>query len=485
MENTIGDAPSEWYREEEHIGYDVDGRRILKRRWNDSIENLLHTIDDPSYWRKVFDEKEDREISLSRAHLELIQRLRNGAFPNKSSNGDMRQEQNHEVAEVAWSTNHEPKRRFVPSKWEAKLVLRVIRTLRAHATLNVPQSKNLEQKMIWDAENTFQSSTPVNTYLPAQKAKKPNHVDSYNPPFEYQVGDEGASEMNGRDHNATHATYTALRRVPSYSPFVVERFQRCLDLYLCPRMVKHRLDVRPQDILPSLPTPKELKPFPSSACLKFNGHEEKVLSIAIDPSGQWLLSGSEDCTVRKWEVSSSRCISVWHFRDIVKSVAWCPNAVTNTFSACIASVILLLSSTRVSGNVSFPSLGYSVHSKVENSRMPEWKEGDSGVTVHLASDVSKVTWHKKGDYFASLITGGSNVMIHRMSRRTSQLIFHEQKYSIQSAMFHPHRPFMLVCTRSCVYLYDLHQQRLIKKLSSGTQTLSCMAVHPGGNRSTI
>ena len=33
------------------------------------------------------------------------------------------------------------------------------------------------------------------------------------PANEYQVGDEGASEMNGRDHNATHATYTALRRV--------------------------------------------------------------------------------------------------------------------------------------------------------------------------------------------------------------------------------------------------------------------------------
>ena len=69
MENTTGDAPSEWYREEEHIGYDVDGRRISKRRWNDSIENLLHTIDDPSYWRKELNEKEDREISLSRAHV--------------------------------------------------------------------------------------------------------------------------------------------------------------------------------------------------------------------------------------------------------------------------------------------------------------------------------------------------------------------------------------------------------------------------------
>mmetsp|Transcript_12091 Transcript_12091/g.46933 ORF Transcript_12091/g.46933 Transcript_12091/m.46933 type:complete len:209 (-) Transcript_12091:1149-1775(-) len=105
--------------------------------------------------------------------------------------------------------------------------------------------------------------------------------------------------------------------------------------------------------------------------------------------------------------------------------------------------------------------------------------------VHLASDVSKVTWHKKGDYFASFMIGGNNVMIHRMSRRTSQLIFRDQKFPIQSAMFHPYRPFMLICTRTCVYLYDLNEQSLIKKLSSGNQTLSCMAVHPGGNLLSI
>ena len=60
---------------------------------------------------------------------------------------------------MAWQINHEPKRRFIPSKWclrktrhalfrathfslhrEAKLVLRIVRALRAHATPNALQS---------------------------------------------------------------------------------------------------------------------------------------------------------------------------------------------------------------------------------------------------------------------------------------------------------------------------------------------------------
>jgi len=108
-------------------------------------------------------------------------------------------QQNHEVAEVAWSTNHEPKRRFVPSKWRvskfhmlgseqviffsqgskigvachshtpsprnvectaicAWSCLFIFQT--SSKFNNCIKQKNLEQKMIWDAENTFQSSTP-------------------------------------------------------------------------------------------------------------------------------------------------------------------------------------------------------------------------------------------------------------------------------------------------------------------------------------
>lgn len=31
-------------------------------------------------------------------------------------------------------------------------------------------------------------------------------------------------------------SYTCLRQVPAYANFIKERFERCLDLYLCPRV---------------------------------------------------------------------------------------------------------------------------------------------------------------------------------------------------------------------------------------------------------
>ena len=66
MENTIGDVPIQWFRDEEHIGYEVDGRKILKRARVDHLDHLLQMVDDPTYWRKVFDEREDKEIYLER-----------------------------------------------------------------------------------------------------------------------------------------------------------------------------------------------------------------------------------------------------------------------------------------------------------------------------------------------------------------------------------------------------------------------------------
>ncbi len=74
MDNTIGDVPLEWYREEEHVGYDADGRKIFKPGKGDSIEHLLQLVDDPSYWRTVFDEKGGNEPKLSKAQVRRLNR---------------------------------------------------------------------------------------------------------------------------------------------------------------------------------------------------------------------------------------------------------------------------------------------------------------------------------------------------------------------------------------------------------------------------
>ena len=63
--------------------------------------------------------------------------------------------------------------------------------------------------------------------------------------------------------------------MPAYAGFVKERFDRCLDLYLCPRKIKHRVNVDdPSVLLPKLPSPNELKPFPTEqAIVSFDNYK--------------------------------------------------------------------------------------------------------------------------------------------------------------------------------------------------------------------
>jgi hypothetical protein len=53
------------------------------------------------------------------------------------------------------------------------------------------------------------------------------------------------------------------------------------------------------------------------------GHEGSVRSIVFSPNGTQALSGSEDRTLRIWDLKSGRCIAVLEgHTDIVRSVAW-------------------------------------------------------------------------------------------------------------------------------------------------------------------
>lgn len=92
--------------------------------------------------------------------------------------------------------------------------------------------------------------------------------------------------------------HAALRVVPAYERFIRERFLRCLDLYLAPRAIKMRLTIRPEELVPQLPAPRDLQPFPTTEALRFDGHTALVRSADFDPSGQYAVSGGDDATVR-------------------------------------------------------------------------------------------------------------------------------------------------------------------------------------------
>ena len=63
-------------------------------------------------------------------------------------------------------------------------------------------------------------------------------------------------------------------------------------------MRKERVRVDAEDLLPKLPKPRDLQPFPTTLSLVFRGHSDIIRSISVDPTGQWFVSGSDDGYVK-------------------------------------------------------------------------------------------------------------------------------------------------------------------------------------------
>ena len=171
-----------------------------------------------------------------------------------------------------------------------------------------PKDKSVERHkfyLMWDADDKSEDVRRLEDPIPAPKPRLPGHEESYNPPPEYAFNEKEIEEWNKqkdapykRKYPFVPQRYSSLRSVPAYSRFARERFVRCLDLYLCPRTKKMRLTIQPEDLVPQLPKPKDLQPFPTICSMIFKGHTGLVRCVTHDPSGQFIASGSDDQTVK-------------------------------------------------------------------------------------------------------------------------------------------------------------------------------------------
>nr|NVI69930.1 putative ribosome biogenesis protein BOP1 homolog [Cucujiformia] len=231
--------------------------------------------------------------------------------------------------------------------------------------------------------------------------------------------------------------------------------------------------------------------------IEYTGHTDMVRTISTDKMGQYLLSGSDDGTVKIWEVNTGRCLKTIKTDDVVRSVEWCPNAALSLVLVASGKRVLLIN----------PHVGdYLVCSKTDSvlqeassleSVMSErvktsvqWSQPDEeffnrGVRLILThfKEVNQVTWHGRGDYFATVMPDGQNrsVLISQISQRKSQLPLTKSKGLIQCVLFHPTKPCLFVATQRHVRIYDLVKQMLVKKLVTNSKWISTMAIHPGGD----
>mgnify|MGYP001547122606 CR=1 FL=1 len=40
----------EWYKEMAHIGYDLEGKKIMKPKSGDELDEFLNRMENPDYW---------------------------------------------------------------------------------------------------------------------------------------------------------------------------------------------------------------------------------------------------------------------------------------------------------------------------------------------------------------------------------------------------------------------------------------------------
>ncbi|MCJ1384395.1 Ribosome biogenesis protein erb1 [Xylographa soralifera] len=512
--NTIGNIPLSFYDSYPHIGYDINGKRISRPAKGEALDALLDSIDVPKGWTGLTDPATGQPLELSQEELEVLRRIQMNEVPEEGYDMYLSTVEyfTSEMEIMPLSAAPEPKRRFVPSKHEAKRVMKIVRAIREGRILPYkPPAEEDEDEHglktydIW-ANEAPRPDHPMN--VPAPKLPPPGYDESYHPPPEYlpdalekKAWEEADEEEKAKEYLPTN--HDSLRKVPGYEKFLKEKFERCLDLYLAPRVRRNKLNIDPESLLPKLPSPEELRPFPTTCAIVFRGHEGRVRSLAIDPSGVWLASGGDDGTIKIWELLTGR--QVWSVRldddDAVNVVRWRPGNDAFILSAAGGENLYLIvppitdpETEANSREVVDAGWGYAANGSTNGAPKKEpaahWarpgsRQEDEGVLVKiiLRNTIKVISWHRRGEYFATVSPQGqtSAVAIHTLSKHFTQLPFRKLKGLAQTAQFHPLKPIFFVATQRMIRSYDLSKQELLKIIQPGARWISSFDLHPGGD----
>eukprot|EP00762_Andalucia_godoyi_P006831 ANDGO_00885.mRNA.1 hypothetical protein len=599
--NTIGDSiPVDyWYRDHAHIGYDrsgnvinrgsrsssattdvaastsstsgpssssvastnVGGDRASKSSRNEPdplpsvtallnkgvgtvMDQVVNKHDDPKWWRRIVDHTHGPEAyTLSNDDISNILRLAAGKAPEGMYDPEfeayaMFEPEDGGIFPIS-GLGTEPKRRFLPSKWEHKKVMQMVRAirngwLRPRAELLREKQEKEKELMFYDVWDTEAANHPRlagasgrTAYYAAPKIALPGHADSYHPPPEYLSEDR--------------ISYENMRSLPASDEIVKDRFERCLDLYLAPRVRKTRMHLdNPDTMLPVLPSPEELRPFPDRLALEFLVGAP-VSSISISPDGQWIATGDAAGWVRVYESDTGRCFAAWNFKlelkkqsredengrtkddkeldnayYAVRKVHWLPVgklrmlivAWGNTISLFVPRFLRTPASDTLFERIQPRCL--EIGEEMEKRKKQPiciWKvvdapsasstalSGEDGqdrklrnamhwrVDIEHTSNqrVTDVCVHAKGDYIASVSPTAPRaqaVIVHQLSTARSQPAMAKAPTTPKNVIFHPTRPFLFISSIRSVRIVDLVTASVTKKVSPlHVMGISSMAIH--------
>ena len=514
--NTIGNIPLSFYDSYPHIGYDINGKKIMRPARGQALDALLDSIEIPKGWTGLTDPDTGKPLELNQEELEVLKKITHNEIPEDGYDPypDYVDYFSGKTEIMPLSAAPEPKRRFVPSKNEAKRIMKIVKAIKEGRIkpYKPPTEEEADETGV-PRFDLWADETPRPDHImhiPAPKMPPPGYEESYHPPPEYLPDKHEraaweSTDAEDREKEYLPQDYGVLRKVPGYDN-VKMTFERCLDLYLAPRVRRSKLNIDPESLLPKLPSPDELRPFPTTCATIFRGHEGRVRTVSVDPTGAYIASGGDDGTVRIWDILTGR--QVWSTKlsssDPVDVIRWRPGRDQVILAAAVQESLYFIvpyglsnltadveKSSREIIDAGFGSAASKPASTTPSPKEPSAKwarppaSGDSGVALSatLRSPIKVITWHRRGDYLATVSPKGQShaIAIHTLSKHLTQLPFRRLKGLPQTASFHPSKPIFFVATQRSIRIYDLAQQVLLKQVQPGARWISSLDVHAGGD----
>jgi ribosome biogenesis protein ERB1 len=81
--NTIGNIPLTFYDSYPHIGYDINGKKIMRPAKGEALDALLDSIDVPKGWTGLTDPATGKPLNLSQDELEILRRIQANEVPEE------------------------------------------------------------------------------------------------------------------------------------------------------------------------------------------------------------------------------------------------------------------------------------------------------------------------------------------------------------------------------------------------------------------
>lgn len=549
--NRVGDIPLEWYKDEKHIGYDIEGKKLMKSE-KSSLARLLEATDDPNALRIIHDALHDEKKVLSNADLQVIFNLQRNRTLN--ANYDMYSEVQEDT--VSFDPLNHPlargggpsRQKFIPSRHDMKVIYKMVRRLRKEAKEGKAKQTNEEKeepKVIWDDGHVEMDTHTHFKYwnrVEKPKAPPPGTYESYRPPPEYLPSEQAKQRqerlraIDRKEHFLPQA-FDALRHVPFYHHTIQDRYQRCLDLAFFPRSQRTRLVVDAAKLLPELPDPKDLRPYPERLSFHYKGHTATVRSIAVSPNGQYLATGCDDHLIRIFEVQTGRLMKRYDLGAPVVQVEFCPVKSLNLLVAAVEySLVFIVPTFAAHSAVNDHTVrflkapGFSagkggdahvvgvaeslgghgitqsaidkdeqvheptadLHDLQEKEKRAEFIDASAAerragilVKVSMHGKVKRFTFHAKGDYLCALcpkdhVKYRQTIML-QLSKRKVFCPFRKFSEIVTDCRFHPREPLFFLSTSNSVRCYNLLQHKLQKRYKASGGVTTCLSVHPDGD----